>query len=115
MAAVNYNNRRFRFMPNGGQEPQGETTIFEYFQEGQFVWGNYKGGSVHYGTFIATVDDQGVLDLRYHHLGTDHILYSGKSLSTPEVMPDGRIRLNEHFEWTTGASGPGFSVVEEIR
>jgi hypothetical protein len=29
-------------------------------------------------------------------------------------LPDGRLRLNERWQWTGGAEGQGVSVIEEV-
>jgi len=39
---------------------------------------------------------------------------TGKCYSTPEVLVDGRIRLHEMWEWTSGDYSKGQSIVEEI-
>jgi hypothetical protein len=40
---------------------------------------------------------------------------AGECHSTPEVLPDGRIRLHERWQWTTGDRSRGESVIEEVR
>jgi hypothetical protein len=32
----------------------------------------------------------------------------------PEVLPDGKIRLRENWQWTSGDFSEGESVIEEI-
>jgi len=34
--------------------------------------------------------------------------------STPEILPNGRIRLHESWTWTLGGHGSGESTLEEI-
>jgi hypothetical protein len=115
MSVINYDNKRFIFLvktDNGFT--QGET-IFYYRQIGDVVWGTYEGGTIKMGTFTAKVSPSGVLDLRYAHVNTNGELMTGVSISTPEVLPDGRIRLHEDFQWTSGDLSKGFSMVEELR
>lgn len=33
---------------------------------------------------------------------------------TPEILPDGRIRLHERWQWTNGDGSSGTSIVEEL-
>ena len=42
-------------------------------------------------------------------------LKNGFCKSIPELLPDGRIRLHETWEWTYGGDGTGESIVEEIK
>jgi hypothetical protein len=114
MPAINYNGRKFRSVNNS---PNGEVdgqTVFQYFQKDEIVWATYQGGSIQWGTLIATVDDAGRLDMRYQHVNARGELMTGKCFSTPETLPDGRIRLHEDWQWTSGDGSKGQSVVEEI-
>ncbi|MBZ0291202.1 MAG: n-acetylglutamate synthase [Anaerolineae bacterium] len=113
MAKINYDNRRFLMLSSSSGAPA--ETIFYYFQRDDVVWGHFEGGVVRYGNLIAKVDAEGVLDLRYQYINTDGDICTGTSLSTPEVLPDGRIRLHEEFQWTSGDYSHGQSMVEEIK
>lgn len=114
MPEINYNNRRFVSVEN---TPNGEVsgdTIFDYHQEGRIVWATYQGGSILKGQLIATVDDQGILDMRYHHINQQNKIMTGRCQSTPEILPDGRLRLHEVWQWTSGDLSNGTSMIEEI-
>lgn len=113
MADINYDQRRFIMLSSSSGAPA--ETIFYYFQKGDLVWGHFEGGVVIYGSMVAKVDAAGVLDLRYQYMSTDGELLTGTSLSTPEILPDGRIRLHEDYQWTCRDFSRGHSVVEEIR
>ena len=110
---INYNNKRFGMVSTS--TGASSETVFHYHQNGDVVWGTFDGGSVLKGTFVATVDANGVLDLRYVYVNQHGELLTGTSLSTPEVLADGRIHLREDFQFTSGAQEKGVSVVEEIR
>lgn len=114
MPTITYDGRRFRAVTNA---PTGEVdadTVFDYRQEGNLVWATYRGGPIRFGTLIATVDADGGLDMRYQHLNRDGALMTGVCTSTPEVLPDGRLRLHERWQWTSGDRSSGSSIVEEI-
>ena len=102
--------------PNG--EVSSDTT-FHYHQDGKIVWAEYSGGSVIRGTLIATVREgaevEGTLDMRYQHVNKEGELMTGRCVSVPEVLEDGRLRLRETWEWTSGDRSRGESVVEEVR
>lgn len=112
---MNYQGKTFKSVsntPNG--EVSGET-IFHYFQSGNTVTANYSGGGVEKGHLIALVDENGVLDMRYHHVNTQGKLQTGICHSVPEYLPDGRIRLHETWQWTSGDCSSGNSIIEEFR
>ena len=115
MTPINYDNRRFTSVSNSANGEVGAATVFEYHQDGALVWATYRGGSIVYGTLIAKVDEQDCLDMRYQHLNATGELMTGRCHSTPEVLPDGRLRMHEQWQWTSGDGSTGSSVIEEIR
>jgi hypothetical protein len=115
MATFNYNNRAFRSIAN---TPNGEVsgdTIFHYQQQGDIVSATYSGGSIVHGSLLAKVDDEGCLDMRYQHINQRGELMTGKCRSTPSRLPDGRIRLDEDWQWTSGDLSTGTSAIEEVQ
>jgi hypothetical protein len=112
---INYDNRRFVSVSNSGNGEVGAATIFHYHQEGDLVWATYRGGAIVFGSLIAKVDDEDCLDMRYQHLNAVGELQTGKCRSLPELLPDGRLRLHEQWQWTSGDCSAGESVIEEIR
>ena len=114
MNAINYNGRKFRSVNNS---PNGEVdadTVFHYSQKDDLVLAIYQGGAIRWGTLIAKVDEAGSLELRYQHVNTRGEIMTGICHSTPEILPDGRLRLHEDWQWTSGDGSKGRSVVEEI-
>ncbi|MGE0737177.1 MAG: n-acetylglutamate synthase [Alphaproteobacteria bacterium] len=114
MPRLNYDNRRFRSLTNSAGGDVDGATIFRYRQRGDIVWASYDGGAVAHGQLIAKMAEDGTLDMRYHHATVDGRLMAGTCRSRLEILPDGRYRLHEEWQWTGGAEGSGRSVVEEI-
>ena len=75
---------------------------------------DYSGGDIVSGHLIAICDSEGALDMRYHHVNTSGKLMTGVCRSTPEILTDGRIRLHEKWQWTSGDRSSGESIIEEI-
>lgn len=90
-------------------------TLFYYRQKGNIVSAEYRGGSIVRGQLLAQVLDNGQLDMRYHHLNNKGEFMLGKCLSTPEVLPDGRLRFKESWQWLSGDMSSGYSEIEEIK
>lgn len=67
------------------------------------------------GFLIATLEADSKLNARYQHVNVSGELMTGRCQSTPEVLDDGRVRLHEKWEWTSGDRSRGESVVEEVR
>ncbi len=111
---IDYGGRRFGSVENSETGEAGPETVFSYRQDGDLVWATYSGGDVRFGTLVARADGEGQLDVRYGHLNTSGELMTGECVSTPEALPDGRLRLHEEWRWTSGDRSSGHSVVEEI-
>lgn len=109
-----YDNRIFRAVANAAHGEASESTLFHYHQNGAIVWADYAGGDIVLGHLVATMADDGSLNMRYHHVNRAGALMTGVCRSTPEVLPDGRLRLHEDWHWTCGDGSSGHSVVEEI-
>lgn len=111
---LNYNNKTFKPVQISENGETNEDTVFRYNQEGPIVTSDYTGGRIQKGHLIGLVDDSGNIDMRYHQINTDGKLRTGRCFSTPEILPDGRIRLHETWEWTSGTRSKGRSVLEEV-
>ena len=111
---INFDNRRFRSVSTTTNGEVSSETIFEYQQAGDVVSATYAGGTIEFGHLIGLIDNEGVMDIRYHHLNTFGLLMTGICRSIPEVLSDGRIRLHETWRWTSGDESEGVSVLEEV-
>jgi hypothetical protein len=111
---INYDNRTFVPIRNSSGCEVCSDTVFRYHQAGSVVWAEYSGGEIVRGQLIASCDDEGVLDMRYQHINLRGELMTGICRSTPEILPDGRIRLHEKWQWTCGDRSAGESVIEEV-
>jgi len=112
---MNFNGRRFVSAlntPNGDCDSQ---TQFHYRQQDDRIWATYSGGRVQFGTLVASGDRDGRLDMRYQHADTAGRFRTGTCQATPELLPDGRLRLHESWRWTSGDFSEGRSVVEEVQ
>jgi hypothetical protein len=111
---INYEGRKFVSLENSGTGEVDAETVFHYHQKENIVWAEYGGGEIVRGTLIAKCDAEGNLEMRYQHINRNGELMTGKCFSSPEVLPDSRIRLYEKWQWTCGDLSSGESVIEEI-
>lgn len=114
MRKISYDNRKFSSVQNSETGEVSEVTVFYYRQIGSLVWAEYSGGEIVFGNLIAKVIENDCLEMRYQHLNKSGELMTGKCFSTPEILEDGRIRLYEKWQWTSGDFSTGESIVEEI-
>lgn len=111
--SIDYHKKTFRPVTNAANGEVSSETVFHYQQTGNIVIANYSGGGILLGHLVALMDAEGCLDMRYHQVNTRGELQTGICHSVPEVLPDGRIRLHETWQWTSGDLSSGQSVVEE--
>ncbi len=111
---INYDGRRFTTSQNTANGEVSSATIFEYHQDGELVWAEYRGGSIKRGSLIAKVDGHGCLEMRYQHLNQENELMTGICFSKPEVLADGRLILHEEWQWTCKDNSKGSSILVEI-
>lgn len=111
---MNYNNKTFRPISNSENGETSTETLFEYVQIGSILTSNYHGGKIKYGHLIGLVDVDGTIDMRYHQVNENDELMTGICKSKPEILANGKIRLHESWEWTSGDFSKGNSILEEI-
>jgi len=111
---INYNNKRFRVLENTPNGETSDSTIFEYKQEGAIVTANYSDDRIKIGHLLGIVDIDGIITMSYHQINHKGELVYGRCSSTPEVLPNGKIRLHEFWQWGSGDKSKGNSVLEEL-
>ncbi|MBD3242671.1 MAG: n-acetylglutamate synthase [Chitinivibrionales bacterium] len=112
---INYDGRIFGGVANSANGEVSSQTRLHYHQQGSVVWATLSGGNIRWGTLLAIADENGRLDMRYQHINEAGELKTGTCQAEPEVLPDGRLRLHERWQWTCGDFSKGESVIEEVR
>lgn len=111
MTTPSVDGRRFAAVANESGEVDA-STVFEYHEEGELVWARYAGGGVRLGFLVGTRDGD-TLDFRYTQLNPLGETSTGHCLTAISVLPDGRLRFDEKWEWES-RDVSGTSVVEEL-
>ena len=114
MTNINYDRRVFRALGSARQGEIAPDAVFHYFHERDgLVWAEYCGGTIVKGMSLAQKKEDGSLDMRYQHVNTRGQFMTGACNSVPEVLADGRYRLRETWQRTSGDFSAGESVLEE--
>ena len=111
---LNYNAKKFKPVQNSVNGETSAETVFEYKQEGEILSGTYSGGQIKKGQLIGLVDENGNIEMRYHQVNIHGELMTGICFSKPEISTDGKIKLHEDWEWTSGDKSKGKSILEEV-
>jgi hypothetical protein len=89
----------------------GTDTVFNYHERDGEIWAEYAGGAIRRGHLVGTRRGDR-LDFRYVQLNADGQTSAGHCVSTVGVLPDGRLWLDEAWEWES-RPGNGTSAVFE--
>jgi hypothetical protein len=111
---MNYHDKKFRPTRNTENGETSNETLFHYKQVGNILTSEYAGGKIKYGHLIGLVDNTGKIEMRYHQVNESGELMTGICSSTPEILSNGKIRLHESWEWTSGDKSKGESIIEEL-
>ncbi|MBO0839419.1 MAG: hypothetical protein J2O49_01145 [Sciscionella sp.] len=109
---VNYDGRKFRKQLD---DPTEDAPIAQYHQKDNLVWAEFAGGDCLRGSLAGLCDESGQIEFAYSMVLVDGDVISGRSVNTPELLPDGRIRLHEQWERYGKHADRGISYLEEVR
>jgi hypothetical protein len=111
---INYNNRKFRPVSNSDNGEVSSDMLFHYKQNGNILTCSYEGAHITKGHLIGLVDKNGAIEISYHQVNSKGELMTGNCSSTPKLMKNGKVRLQEEWQWTSGDQSKGNSILEEI-
>lgn len=109
-----YDNKVFKPISNSANSETNDETFFYYKQKGNVITATYSGGKVKSGHLIGIVDEKGNIDMRYHQVNIYDEIMTGVCKSILEILPNGKLRLHEIWQWTSGDHSEGKSIIEEI-
>ena len=111
---MNYHNKKFRAVNNSENGEVDAEMVFHYQQSGNVLSCTYSGGKIVQGHLLGTVNEEGMLHFVYHQINTQQEVNTGICTSTPEVLDNGKIRLHESWQWTSGDNSKANSILEEL-
>ena len=88
------------------------STRLRFSQRGDRVFARYAGGRVTRGWLVGRVAG-GQLAFRYAQCEDGNGIHAGRSICDVVRCEDGRLRLIEHFTWST-RPGAGMNVFDEV-
>ena len=109
---INY--RKFKPLSNSENGEVCADMIFHYKQTGNILTYSYNGDNIIQGHLIGTVEQFGCIDISYHQVNSAGQIMTGLFKSRPEVLDNGKIRLIQEWQWTSGDKSTENSILEEI-
>ena len=109
---ISLNNKKFKAIDNSNNGDVSMDTIFHYRQNGDKIWATYKGGNIELGTLIGKLSGNKIT-LIYQHINNKEEFLTGHC-DTLITVKNGKIRLNEKWQWTCKDYSKGHSLLEEV-
>ena len=91
MDKINYNNKIFESISNTKNGEVNEETIFNYHQNGSYIWAEYSGGKIIKGFLVGYITEDEKLYFHYEHINNDKIIRTGKCESEAKINSDAQI------------------------
>lgn len=113
-AEINLNGKQFVPKMNSTNGEASEQTIFNYFQQENMIWADYAGGDIVRGYLIGIMEYNGELDFYYQHINSHGQLRIGKCHSIPNMLRNGKLEIEEQWQWLDGDNSVGSSTVIEL-
>jgi hypothetical protein len=110
MELIAYDGRVFAPVAFDGDGP---VPTGRYSQREDVVTAEFSGAHLRAGRLVGRAREDGTLDLAYCQVMADGRVVSGRCVSSPSVLADGRLRLTERWRRDDGSSG--VSQIEEVR
>lgn len=105
-----------RTLAGVANDEQGEVsgdTRFYFEQNDNRIRAHYSGGEIVDGYLVGTLDSN-QWDIRYVQINEEDETATGHSVGKIKELEDGRVRVEDEWEWES-KGGTGESVLEEVR
>jgi uncharacterized protein YuzE len=111
---INLDNKHFKSIDNSDNGEVSSDTLFHYKQKGEIITATYFGGSILQGQIIGKIFSDNHLEFSYQHINIDKEIMTGICKSYPEINENGKVVLNEFWQWTCKDKSKGQSTIIEI-
>ena len=111
---INLNKKKFIPFVNAENGEVDQNTVFEYSQEDDIISARYKGGNIKYGHLIGKITGPFSFSIRYHHVNCKGDLMTGTCNTLVNFDENGKMILDESWQWTCGDFSEGTSRLIEF-
>jgi GNAT superfamily N-acetyltransferase len=108
----NFHKKQFKVIKNDGIDVEVTTeTIFNFYQNEELIYAEYKGGKVKYGEIFGLVENNTV-HFYYSQVNFEGVKNQGSSTDEIKVLDNNKLQLIDKWEWKN-KSGKGLCIMEE--
>lgn len=109
---MNLDGVRMYVSATGERGVVGSDTVLRFVQKGSRVFASYAGGAVERGCLVGRLSGS-ELAFRYAQRERSGEIHAGRSVCAVSLGAEGRLRIVEHFEWST-REGTGTNVFDQL-
>ena len=106
--------KQFKSLNNSENGEVSNETLFDYYQDGNDIWGEYKGGEIKKGKLEGKKTTENGFEFTYAHTNVNGENKAGVCKTQVSFSREGKIILNETWQWTSGDKSSGESTLIEI-
>lgn len=107
-----FHKKLFRVVQNDGVDVEVTTeTIFNFYQNEELIYAEYKGGKVNYGEIFGLIEKETV-HFYYSQTNFEGGKNQGSSKDEIKVLENNKLQLIDRWEWKS-KSGQGLCIMEE--
>lgn len=111
---MKYDLNNKQFITTGNEHGlSGVGTVFHYFQSGEVISGEYRGGEIVEGRFVGKYTAPEQIELLFQCITRTGELLAGKSSGRISRHEDGKLALCFDWRWLYGDTGGGVSRYRE--
>ena len=111
---INLNNKSFKPLNNSDNGEVSDDTIFCYKQNDDIITATYQGGHILKGQLIGKIFNDNHIEFAYQHINIEKELMTGVCKSYPTINENGKVLLEEFWQWTCKDNSKGQSTIIEI-
>jgi hypothetical protein len=112
MSDISLDGRTLTAVANSEAGEVGGDTKLHFEQDGDRISARFSGGEVDDGYLLGSFDGQ-QWDIRYVQRNADGETATGHSVGEVELLDDGRVRVEDEWEWES-REGHGETVLVEV-
>jgi GNAT superfamily N-acetyltransferase len=108
----NFHKKQFTVIKNDGVDVEVTTeTVFNFYQNEELIYAEYKGGKVKYGEIFGRIENDTV-HFYYSQVNYEGVKNQGSSIDEIKILENNKLQLIDRWEWKN-KSGHGLCIMEE--
>ncbi len=106
-------NKIFKPLSNSKNGEVSEGVLFYYHQKDEMIWAEYQGREITKGHLMGHFTCKDTIEFVYHHINIQNQIKNGKCISKISKDENGKLILDEKWQWLCDDMSEGSSKLIE--